>query len=58
MRLLARHSRSPYRDISSIVGITSNAVKVKINKMVSNDTIWNFVVFINLVIIGYEKDAT
>jgi DNA-binding Lrp family transcriptional regulator len=39
IRLLARDSRSPYKDISTAVGISSNAAKERINKMVSNGAI-------------------
>ncbi|MGC2597082.1 MAG: winged helix-turn-helix transcriptional regulator [Nitrososphaeraceae archaeon] len=35
-RLLARDSGSPYKDIATAVGISSNAAKERINKMVSN----------------------
>jgi DNA-binding Lrp family transcriptional regulator len=57
IRLLARDSRTPYRNIASAVGITSNAAKERINKMVSNGVIRSFVVRINPVIFGYEKEC-
>ena len=57
IRLLARDSRIPYRNIASAVGITSNAAKERINKMVSNGAIRSFVVRINPVIFGYEKEC-
>lgn len=55
IRLLARDSRTPYRNIASAVGITPSAAKERINKMVSNGIIQNFIVLINPVIFGYEK---
>jgi hypothetical protein len=40
--LLARDSRSSYKDIASAVGISSNAAKERINKMVLNGIIQGF----------------
>lgn len=48
---------SQYRNIASTVGITPNAVKERINKMTSNGIIQNFVVRVNSVIFGYEKEC-
>jgi DNA-binding Lrp family transcriptional regulator len=49
--------RSPYRNIAERVGITPNAVKTRVNKMISQGIIQNFVVRINPVIFGYEKEC-
>ena len=49
--------RAPYKDISSAIGITPNAAKERINKMVSNCAIQGFLVRINPVIFGYEKEC-
>jgi DNA-binding Lrp family transcriptional regulator len=57
IRLLSRDSRTPYKGIASIVGISSNAVKERISKMVSNGVIQGFIVRINPVIFGYEKEC-
>jgi Lrp/AsnC family transcriptional regulator, regulator for asnA, asnC and gidA len=57
IRLLARDSRTPYSNIACAVGITSNAAKERINKMVSNGAIRSFVIRINPVIFGYEKEC-
>jgi DNA-binding Lrp family transcriptional regulator len=57
IRLLARDSRTPYKGISSAVGITPNAAKERINKMVSNGVIQGFLVRINPVLFGYEKEC-
>jgi DNA-binding Lrp family transcriptional regulator len=55
INILARESRTPYSSIASTVGITPNAVKTRVNNMVSNGIIQSFVVLINPVIFGYEK---
>jgi DNA-binding Lrp family transcriptional regulator len=57
IRLLARDSRTPYKDIASAVGISSNAAKERINKMVSNGVIERFALRINPVIFGYEREC-
>jgi DNA-binding Lrp family transcriptional regulator len=57
IRLLARDSRTPYKDIASAVGISSNAAKKRINKMVSNGAIERFAVHIDPVIFGYEREC-
>ena len=57
IRLLARDSRTSYRNLASIVGITPNAMKERISKMISNGIIQKFVVRINPVIFGYEKEC-
>jgi DNA-binding Lrp family transcriptional regulator len=49
--------RTPYRNIAERVGITPNAVKARVNKMISQGIIQNFVVRINPVIFGYEKEC-
>jgi DNA-binding Lrp family transcriptional regulator len=43
--------RSPYRNIAERVGITPNAVKTRVNKMISQGIIQNPVIF------GYEKEC-
>jgi Lrp/AsnC family leucine-responsive transcriptional regulator len=57
IQLLARDSRTPYRNIASAVGITPSAAKERINKMISKGVIPSFVVIINPVIFGYEKEC-
>ena len=57
MKLLSRDSRTPYRIIASAVGIMPSAAKERINKMVSNGAIRTFVLFVNPVIFGYEKEC-
>src|SRR5437867_6367392 len=57
MKLLSRDSRTPYRNIASAVGIMPSAAKERINKMVSKGAIRSFVLFVNPVIFGYEKEC-
>ena len=57
IRLLIRDSRSSYKDIASSVGISSNAAKERVHKMISNGVIQGFLVRINPVIFGYEKEC-
>ena len=47
IRLLAEYSRTPYMDIASTVGISTNAAKVRINKMISNGVIQSFRVLVS-----------
>jgi Lrp/AsnC family transcriptional regulator for asnA, asnC and gidA len=54
---LSRDSRIPYSDIASIVGISPNAVRTRVNKMLTKGVIQNFVVNVNPVIFGYEKEC-
>lgn len=55
--MLARDCRVSYKDIASIVGIAQNAVKERINRMVSNKIILRFVLRINPALLGYEKEC-
>ena len=55
--LLAINCRVSYRKISRYVNLTPNAVKNRINKMISNGIIKNFVVRVNPAILGYDKEC-
>jgi DNA-binding Lrp family transcriptional regulator len=57
VRLLARDSRTLYKNIAAAVGITPSAAKKRIKKMISNGLIRSFAVVINPVIFGYEKEC-
>jgi DNA-binding Lrp family transcriptional regulator len=57
MKLLSRDSRNPYSNIAYAVGIMPSAAKERINKMVSKGAIRNFVLNVNPVIFGYEKEC-
>ena len=54
--LLSENSRISYRNISSIVDLTPNAVKIRVNKMISSGIIKEFVVRVNPSLFGYEKE--
>src|SRR6185437_13840521 len=55
--LLSINCRVSYRKISQHVNLTPNAVKNRINKMISNGIIKNFVVRVNPAILGYDKEC-
>ncbi len=57
IRSLSRDCRVSYRNISSIVGITPNAIKERINTMVCNGIIQSFIVNVNPALFGYEKEC-
>ena len=54
---LTKDCRVPFRNIASTVGITPNAIKERIDKMISHQIIQNFVINVNPVIFGYEKEC-
>ena len=55
IRLLVSDCRTGYTDIASAVGISTNAAKVRTNKMISNGVIQGFRVLVNPATFGYEK---
>jgi DNA-binding Lrp family transcriptional regulator len=57
IKCLSRDCRTSYREISSVVGLTPNAIKERINTMVCNDIVQSFIVYVNPVLFGYEKDC-
>jgi DNA-binding Lrp family transcriptional regulator len=57
IQCLSRDCRASYRDISSVIGITPNAIKGRINKMVCNGIIQSFIVNVNPGLFGYEKEC-
>jgi DNA-binding Lrp family transcriptional regulator len=57
IKCLSRDCRASYREISSIVGLTPNAIKERINTMVCNGIIQSFIAYLNPVLFGYEKDC-
>jgi DNA-binding Lrp family transcriptional regulator len=57
MRLLSANCRAPYRNIASTVGISTNAVKTRVKKMLAKGVIQKFVVVVNAAIFGYEKEC-
>jgi len=54
--LLSMNCGISYRNISSSVRLTPNAVKTRVNKLISSGIIKDFIVRVNPAIIGYEKE--
>jgi DNA-binding Lrp family transcriptional regulator len=54
---LSRDCRASYTKIASIVGITPNAIKERINTIVCNGIIQSFIVNVNPALFGYEKEC-
>jgi Lrp/AsnC family leucine-responsive transcriptional regulator len=57
IKLLSINSRISFKKISSLVYITPNAVKSRITKMISQNIIQTYVVRVNPIIFGYEKEC-
>lgn len=55
IRLLARDCRTCYTDIASAVGISTNATKLRTNKMISSGVLQGFRVLVNPATFGYDK---
>ncbi|HXT85087.1 MAG TPA: winged helix-turn-helix transcriptional regulator [Verrucomicrobiae bacterium] len=55
--LLSINCRVSYRKISQHVNLTPNAVKNRINKMISNGIIKNIVIRVNPAILGHDKEC-
>ena len=56
--LLSRDCRISYRNMASIVNLTPNAVKARVNKMISKGIIKNFIVRANPALFGYEIECS
>ncbi|HEY7569757.1 MAG TPA: AsnC family transcriptional regulator [Nitrososphaeraceae archaeon] len=57
INLLSGDCRVSYRNIALTVGITPNAVKTRVNKLIFQEIIQRFVVRVNPVIFGYKKEC-
>ena len=57
LSLLYANCRTPYRSIASTVGLSANAVKTRVKKMISKGIIKKFIVKVNPAIFGYEKQC-
>jgi DNA-binding Lrp family transcriptional regulator len=57
LSLLYANCRTPYRTIASAVGISGNAVKTRVKKMIGKGIIKKFIVMVNPAIFGYEKQC-
>jgi DNA-binding Lrp family transcriptional regulator len=56
--LLSRDCRISHRNMASIVNLTPNAVKARVNKMTSKGIIKNFIVRANPALFGYEIECS
>ena len=57
IRCLSRDCRASYRNIASVVDLTPNAIKERINTMVCNGIIQSFIVNVNPALFGYEREC-
>jgi DNA-binding Lrp family transcriptional regulator len=57
INLLSGDCRVSYRNIALTVGITPNAVKTRVNKLIFQEIIQRFVVRVNPVIFGFKKEC-
>ena len=57
IRCLSRDCRASYRNIASIVGLTPNAIKERINTMVCNGVIQSFIVNVNPALFRYQEEC-
>ena len=57
LSLLYVNCRTPYRTIASTVGISANAVKTRVQKMIAKGIIKKFIVTVNPAIFGLEKQC-
>ncbi|AIF83355.1 transcriptional regulator [Candidatus Nitrososphaera evergladensis SR1] len=55
IRMLLRDCRVSYRSIGSSVGLSKNAAKTRVDKMVSTGVISAFVMSVNPAVFGYHK---
>ena len=55
LRVLIRDSRSSYRQMGLSIGLSTNAVKARISRLISNDVIRQFFTSINVAAFGYSK---
>lgn len=55
LRILINDCRTSYRNISSAVGLSKNAVKARVSKLISKGIILGFMTSINPAIFGYSR---
>jgi DNA-binding Lrp family transcriptional regulator len=55
LRMLIRDSRSSYRQIALSIGLSTNAVKTRILRLVSSGVIRQFFTSVNVTAFGYSK---
>jgi DNA-binding Lrp family transcriptional regulator len=57
IQVLAKDCRASYRNIGSVVGLTTKSVRTRVVKMVSNGVIEKFFVYINPAVLGYSTEC-
>lgn len=57
MIILSANCRSPFRAIASTLGISTNAVKVRVKNLLNKGIIQRFITIVNPAIFGYEKQC-
>ncbi len=57
IQVLAKDCRVSYRNIGSVVGLTTKSVRTRVVKMVSNGVIEKFFVYINPAVLGYGTEC-
>ena len=55
LRVLIRDSRTSYRQIGLSIGLSTNAVKARISRLISSGVIRQFFTSINVAAFGYSK---
>jgi DNA-binding Lrp family transcriptional regulator len=55
LRILYNDCRTSYRSIASSVGLSKNAIKTRVNRLISNGIIRGFLTTINPTIFGYSR---
>jgi DNA-binding Lrp family transcriptional regulator len=55
LRILYNDCRTSYRSIASSIGLSKNAVKTRVNRLISNSIIRGFMTSINPAIFGYSR---
>jgi Lrp/AsnC family transcriptional regulator for asnA, asnC and gidA len=55
LRILYNDCRTSYRSIASSIGLSKNAVKTRVNRLISNSIIRGFMTSINPAIFGYSQ---
>lgn len=54
LRALGENCRVSYQEMSRTLGMTANAVKKRVNKLIDSGTIHNFVVYLSLAMADVE----
>ena len=57
IQVLAKDCRVSYRNIGSVVGLSTKSVRARIVKMVSGGVIEKFFVYINPAVLGYGTEC-